>query len=296
MSDIAKRTLLKIKRNSEIYDLFVKSNARNVDCFDAEGNKITLYKALVNIYNQFAENEADKKAQVAELQKQIDFIVENSDAEAIDSLKEVANWIKEHEGEYKALADLTVGLDGKTVAEYVTDAIAASEAVTNAKIAEVQSNLTTAKNELQTSINTVNTTLTARIDSEVETLNNTIEDNYNTLDSKIDTTKEEMTAELKRRVPDDEAGNGSVLVTRNGVTSWEDLIEIVDEIDVATMKEGHLYCVMLEDDPIEANQDNILEAMAESDNIVLTGNVTLPAGTIYDGTIDAQGYTITLEG
>ena len=80
------------------------------------------------------------------------------------------------------------------------------------------------------------------------------------------------------------------------MTSWEDLIEIVDEIDVATMKEGHLYCVMLEDDPIEANQDNIIEAMAESDNIVLTGNVTLPAGTIYDGTIDAQGYTITLEG
>ena len=44
MAEIAKRTLLKIKRNSEIYDLFVKSNARNVDCFDAEGNKVTLYK------------------------------------------------------------------------------------------------------------------------------------------------------------------------------------------------------------------------------------------------------------
>ena len=296
MAEIAKRTLLKIKRDSQIYDLFVKSNARNVDCFDAEGNKVTLYKALVDIYNRFAENEKDESAKVAELQKQIDFIVSNSDVEAIDSLKEVANWIKEHEDEYKALADLTVGLDGKTVAEFVADAISSSEATTNAKIAKVESDLATAKNELQTSINTVNSTLTSRIDSEVETLNNTIEAKYATLDSKIDETKEELTAELKRRVPDDEAKDGAVLVTRNGVTSWEDLIEVVSEIDVETIKEGHLYCVLLEDDPIEANQDNILEAMAESDNIVLTGNVTLPTGTVYDGTIDAQGYTITLEG
>ena len=253
MSEIAKRALLKIKKQGQIYDLFVKSNARNVECFDAEGNKVSLYKALVDIYNKFASNDSGNEAKIEELQRQIDFIIENADADAIDSLKEVAKWIKDHESEYAALEKLTAGLGEKTVASYIADAISASETTTNAKI--------------------------------------------NDLDSKIDTTKEELTAELKKRVPDNEASNGSVLVTRNGVTSWEDLIEIVDSnnLDVSAMQEGHLYCVTLEDDPIEANQNNILEAMAESDNIVLTSDVTLPAGTIYDGTIDAQGYTITLE-
>lgn len=296
MADIAKRTLLKIKRNSEIYDLFVKSNARNVDCFDADGNKVTLYKALVDIYTRFADNEADEKAKVAELQSQINLIIENTSTEAIDSLREIGRWIEEHKEEYQDLAALTVGLDGKTVATFVADAIAASEVVSNASIAQVESDLATAQTTLQTKINKVNTDLTARIDSEVKTLNGTIESNYNTLDKKIDTTKTNLETEIENRVPTDSSNTGKVLVTRAGETSWEDLIEIVDEIDVATMKEGHLYCVMLEDDPVEANQNNILEAMAESNSIVLTGNVTLPAGTIYDGTIDAQGYTITLEG
>lgn len=265
MSEIAKRALLKIKKQGQIYDLFVKSNARNVECFDAEGNKVSLYKVLVDIYNKFTSNDLDNEAKIKELRRQIDFIIENADTDAIDSLKEVAKWIKDHEAEYAALEKLTDGLGEKTVASYIADAISASETTTNAKISQIASDLATAQNTLQ---------------------------------SNIDAVKKEFSAEIKKKVPDNEADNGSVLVTRNGVTSWEDLIEIVDSnnLDVSTMQEGHLYCVMLEDDPIEANQDNILEAMAESDNIVLTDNVTLPAGTVYDGTIDAQGYTITLKG
>lgn len=60
------------------------------------------------------------------------------------------------------------------------------------------------------------------------------------------------------------------------------------------MQEGVLYCILLEDDPVEVNQQNILTVMAECNNIVLTENVEISKDTVYNGTIDANGYTITL--
>lgn len=125
MSEIAKRTLLKIKKQGQIYDLFAKSNARNVECVDATGNKSTLKDILTDIFTKLdssAGNENALDATIKNLQIQVNNIIENSDTEALNSLKEIAAWITEHKDEYSVLAQLVEGLpQNKTVSEYVEE-------------------------------------------------------------------------------------------------------------------------------------------------------------------------------
>lgn len=238
MAEIAKNTLLKIKKQGQIYDLFVKTNAKNVECVDADGNKTTLKAALTAIYekldNSAGADDEVLKAEVEALKEQVNSIIDNSDAEALNSLREIADWINNHEEKYEVLAKIVEGLpQDKTIVETIDESVAAA--------------------------------------------------------------KDEVLAKLEEAVPTLENDNtGKVLVNRNGVTSWENLIELTEDIDVSSMKEGKLYCIILQDDPVEVTQDNILEVMAESDSIILTEDVTLPKGTTYNGTIDANGHTITL--
>lgn len=250
MAETAKRALLKIKKQGEIYNLFVKSNARNVDCVDAAGTKTTLKAALAGIYGQldaFAASGQEHEATMQGLQEQISGIIENSDPEALDSLREIAAWIAEHEDEYGALAQLVAGIpEDKTVKEYIDESIFS------------------ARSDLAADISSSESRLSEKIEEAVPTL-----------------------------LGDDA---GKALVNRNGTNSWEELVQIADNsITEEEMQEGTLYCVILQDDPTEVTQANILEVMADCDNIVLTEDVTIPKGTEYDGTINANGFTITLE-
>ena len=127
MAQSSKEILLKIKRQGQLQDIFVKSKAKNVYCLDIDGRETNLRRALEKIYLKIDESVSDEQAletALALLQSQVNSIVENSDTEALNSLKEIADWIKSHGKEYDALVKLVEGIPkDKTVSEVIEEQI-----------------------------------------------------------------------------------------------------------------------------------------------------------------------------
>lgn len=208
MAQSSKEILLKIKRQGQLQDIFMKSKAKNVSCLDIDGRETNLRRALEKIYLKIDESVSDEQAletALTLLQTQVNSIVENSDTEALNSLKEIADWIQSHGKEYNALVKLVEGIPkNKTVSEVIEEQV------------------TAAKEELSAALSSSEATI------------------YTTLETKVPTLENDNT--------------GKVLVTRNGVNTWENLVEVIDTLDPEIMQEGVLYCVMIPEEENPAKQ------------------------------------------
>lgn len=123
-----KNILLQISRDNQIYDLFVKTTAHNVVVDKATGE--TLKQRLAKIAKQLGSTDLSVTEQINQVKDDLAYMLENADPEALDSIKEISEWIGKNGQDFENLTLLTKGLEA-LLKEYADKV--AEQALTDAK-------------------------------------------------------------------------------------------------------------------------------------------------------------------